>query len=127
MNTETTSTSNEGASKIFDKVKWLCVWGLVAVGILGNWYFEEISVLLRAVAIVGVALVAAFILFQTETGRTIWHQGKGARAEVRRVIWPTRQQTTQTTMIVIALILIVSLILWGLDSLLAWGVSSTIG
>lgn len=76
---------------------------------------------------VGIGLVAAFVVFQTESGRTIWRQAKGARAEVRRVIWPTRQQTAQTTMIVIALILIVSLILWGLDSLLSWGVSSVIG
>ena len=50
-----------------------------------------------------------------------------ARAEIRRVVWPTRQQTTQTTGIVLVLILLFSLILWGLDSTLSWMVQEVIG
>ena len=127
MNTESSHTSSESAAKFIDKAKWFVVWVLVIAGIWGNWYYQEIAVLLRAAILIGIGLVAAFLVFQTESGRTLWRQMKGARGEIRRVVWPSRQQTAQTTMIVIALILVVSLILWGLDSLLSWGVSSTIG
>jgi preprotein translocase subunit SecE len=50
-----------------------------------------------------------------------------ARVEIRRVVWPTRQETTQTTFVVVLLVLVFSMILWGLDSLLSWVVSSVIG
>jgi preprotein translocase subunit SecE len=50
-----------------------------------------------------------------------------ARSEIRRVVWPSNQETTQTTLVVLVLVLIFALILWGLDSLLSWFVSSVIG
>ena len=56
-----------------------------------------------------------------------WTLIKDARGEIRRVVWPTWEETTQTTMIVLVLVLIFALILWALDSLLSWLVSSVIG
>ncbi|MEC8716811.1 MAG: preprotein translocase subunit SecE, partial [Pseudomonadota bacterium] len=50
-----------------------------------------------------------------------------ARVEIRKVVWPTREETTQTTLVVLALVFVMSLILWGLDSLLGLVVSSVIG
>jgi preprotein translocase subunit SecE len=52
---------------------------------------------------------------------------KEARIEVRKVVWPTHQETTQTSLLVLALVLIAALILWGLDSVLGLIVSSIIG
>jgi preprotein translocase subunit SecE len=51
---------------------------------------------------------------------------KGSRTEIRKVVWPTRQETVQTTMIVVAFVVLVALLLWGLDSLLGWLVSLAI-
>ena len=56
-----------------------------------------------------------------------WTLLKEARSEIRRVVWPSNQETTQTTLVVLVLIVIFALILWGLDSLLGWIVSSVIG
>jgi preprotein translocase subunit SecE len=64
---------------------------------------------------------------QTEKGHAAWNLAKEARGEVRKVVWPTRQETTQTTLIVVAVVLFVSLVLWGLDSSLSWAIKGLIG
>ena len=110
-----------------DWFKWIIVVAMVAAGISGNWYFQEQSLLNRALALVGLALVAGFVALQTNRGRALWYFFKEARTEIRRVVWPNRQETTQTTFVVVALVLVFSLILWGLDSVLSWMVSSVIG
>ena len=110
-----------------DTVKWLVVWALVAAGVWGNFYFAEQSLLYRVLGLVVIALVAAFLAVQTVKGEAFWQLAKEARTEIRKVVWPTRQETTQTTLIVVGFVLLTSLILWGLDSLLGWLVSLIIG
>ena len=119
--------STAGAGTILDWLKWSVVAVLVAAGVVGNWYFGDQSLLIRALALVGVGLVAAFVALQTERGRRVWDLAREARQELRRVVWPNRQETTQTTGIVLILILLFALILWGLDSLLSWLVKGVIG
>jgi preprotein translocase subunit SecE len=46
------------------------------------------------------------------------------QVEVRKVVWPTRQETLQTTMIVLLMVMLVALLLWAFDSLLGWAVRS---
>ena len=115
------------AFDLLDRVKWLGVIALVAGGIVGNWYFGEESLLLRAVVLVGLALAAGYLLYLTKRGKELWNLANESRVEIRRVVWPTREVTLQTTLIVIVLILIVALILWGLDSALSWVVKTAIG
>lgn len=110
-----------------DWLKWLVVVALLAGGVFGNWYYQDESLLLRVVCLLGIALVSAFFALQTQRGIRVWTLLKEARTEVRRVVWPTNQETNQTTVVVIVLIIIFALILWGLDSLLGWIVSSIIG
>lgn len=126
MATTKTSESAEGFD-VLDRLKWLGVFGLLAAGVVGNWYFAETSLLIRAIVLVGLAVAAAYLLYLTKRGKELWNLAIESRAEIRRVVWPTREVTLQTTLIVIALILIVSLILWGLDSALSWGVKLAIG
>ena len=73
------------------------------------------------------AVAAALIAVQTERGRATWQLLKESPGEIRRVVWPGNLETTQTTMVVLVLVVIFALILWGLDSLLSWFVSSMIG
>jgi len=111
----------------FDGLKWLVVTALVAVAVVGNSYFSNESLLYRVLAIVALAAVAGFVALQTAKGASFWSLVKGSRMEIRKVVWPTRQETVQTTMIVVAFVLLVALILWGLDSFLGWLVSLVIG
>ncbi|MCY4656969.1 MAG: preprotein translocase subunit SecE [Gammaproteobacteria bacterium] len=124
----TESRSKPTATQVgLDRLYWLVVISLVVGGIFGNWYFQNESLLVRVIALLVVAAAAGFTLLQTERGKALWALGKDARAEVRRVVWPTRQVTIQTTMIVILMVMVVALILWGLDSLLSWGIKSALG
>ena len=85
------------------------------------------SLLYRVLALVALALVAAFVALQTERGRRFATLLKEARVEIRKVVWPTRPELIQTTAIVVVFVLVVALMLWGMDSLISWLVSGVIG
>jgi preprotein translocase subunit SecE len=122
------STNAENSSTgSLDWLKWLVVAALLVGGVFGNWYYQGEFVLLRVVGLLVGAALACFIGVQTERGARIWNLMKEARVEVRRVVWPTNQETTQTTLIVIVIVIIFALIMWALDALLGWLVSSIIG
>ncbi|MCY3628016.1 MAG: preprotein translocase subunit SecE [Gammaproteobacteria bacterium] len=113
-----TSISKEkNTTSIRDRVVWWVVFAIVAAGIWGNSYYrEDLAVYIRALALIGLAVLAGFLLFQTERGRNLWILIRDARSELRRVIWPNRQETLQTTLIVLVMVMIFALILWMLDS-----------
>lgn len=123
----TTKAASE-ATGALDWLKWIVVWALAAGAVVGNWYYqEEWSLLLRAAALVVLAAVAGLVAVQTDRGQRVWALMREARLELQRVVWPTREQTTQTTAIVLVLILVFSVILWGLDSALSYFVRLAIG
>ena len=119
--------SVETTASRFDSVKWTVVFILLAAGIIGNSYFADQSLLYRVLGIVALAAVAGFVALQTAKGVAFWALVKGSRTEIRKVVWPTRQETVQTTLIVVAFVLVVALVLWGLDSFLGYLVSLAIG
>ena len=121
------NTSVENKAGSLDWLKWLVVVALLAGGVFANWYYQDEMLLLRVAGLLATAAVAILLALQTERGKAIWSLLKEARTEVRRVVWPSNQETTQTTLVVIAIVFVFALILWGLDSLLGWVVSSIIG
>lgn len=121
------NTKTEVQESKFEGLKWSVVLALVVAAVAGNIYFADYSLLYRVLGLVAVACVAAYIAVQTSQGEAFWNLAKEARTEIRKVVWPTRQETTQTTLIVVAFVLLMSLILWGLDTLLGWLASLVIG
>jgi preprotein translocase subunit SecE len=121
------SSKAEAGEYQLDGLKWLVVLAIVAGGIFANSYYAVIEPLFRALAGVLIVAVAVGIALQTEKGAWAWDLAKEARVEVRKVVWPTTQETTQTTLIVVGVVILVALILWGLDSGLSWGVRGVIG
>ena len=121
------STRAESNDSRLDVLKWIVVAVIVFLGVAGNQFFAAESVLYRAVALVVLGLVAAFVALQTVKGKAFWSLLKEARIEIRKVVWPNRTETTQTTLIVVAVVLVMALILWGLDTLLGWIISKFIG
>ncbi|WP_405119967.1 preprotein translocase subunit SecE [Pseudomonas leptonychotis] len=117
----------EAKDSRFDLLKWLVVAALVIAGVVGNQYFSAEPILYRVLALLVVAALAGVIALQTSKGQSFWVLAKEARVEIRKVVWPTRQETTQTTLIVVAVVLVMALLLWGLDSLLGWLVSLIVG
>ena len=117
----------EAQDSRFDLLKWLVVAALVIAGVVGNQYFSAEPILYRVLALLVVAAMAGVIALQTSKGKAFWVLAKEARVEIRKVVWPTRQETTQATLIVVAVVLVMALLLWGLDSLLGWLVSLIVG
>ncbi|WP_439859913.1 preprotein translocase subunit SecE [Pseudomonas sp. MBLB4136] len=117
----------EAKDSRFDLLKWLVVVALVVVGVVGNQYFSAEPILYRVLVLLVLAGVAGAVALQTAKGQVFTELAKEARVEIRKVVWPTRQETTQTTLIVVAVVLVMALVLWGLDSLLGWLVSLIVG
>lgn len=121
------NTKVEAKEGRFDLLKWLVVVALVAVGVVGNHIFSAEPLLYRVVALLVLAGLALWVAARTVKGGVFLVLAKEARAEIRKVVWPSRQETTQTTMIVVVVVLVMALLLWGLDSLLGWLVSLIVG
>jgi preprotein translocase subunit SecE len=111
-------SKTEKSSGIPDSIKWSSAVFLLALAIGGFYYWSDQSWLLRLVGLlIGFGLVGAVAL-QTTQGQLAWNTIKEARMEVRKVVWPTRKETMQTTMIVIVVVFLMAMILWALDGLL---------
>ena len=108
-------------------ILWLVVVALVFATVYGNNYFSAESLLYRILGILALSVITAIIAFQTTQGKAFWQLLKGSRAEIRKVVWPNRQETIQTTLIVSVVIIIAGLLLWGLDTFLGWLASLVIG
>ncbi len=111
-----------------DVVKWVLVVAIIAAGVVGNSYYaEQYSPLYRALALIALALIAGGIVYLTAHGRAFVELLKESRTEARKVVWPSRTETNQSTLIVALVVAFMSLVLWGLDSLLAFIVKLLLG
>lgn len=111
----------------WDSAKWLVVVALVMGGVYANSFFATEPFIYRVmVGLVLLGIVGA-VMLQTAIGKATWNLAKESRVEIRKVVWPTRQETVQTTLIVVAVVIFVSLVLWVLDSGLSWIIQSVIG
>lgn len=121
------STESKASKSPLDIVKWLLAIALFAAAVVGNYMYAEMPLLYRVLGVVALMLVSAGVAFTTFQGKAFLQLLKEANIERRKVVWPTRQETTQTTMIVVAVVFVMALILWGLDTLLGWLISLLVG
>jgi preprotein translocase subunit SecE len=120
------SAVSDNAGKL-DTLKWLVALAVLVAGLYANAEYAALTLLYRVLAGIVVAGVFVAIALTTVQGRATWDLAKEARVEIRKVVWPTRQETAQTTLIVVVMVIFVGLILWALDSTLSWSVSGLIG
>lgn len=101
-----------------DKVLWASALVLLAAGIAADFYFGSFSLALRLATWLVIAVVIILLAIQTKKGKKFWGFAKETRNELRKVVWPTRQEAIRTTAIVALLVLIAVLVMWGIDSIL---------
>ncbi len=106
--------------KGLDWLKWLVASILVLAGLIGNHYYSEVSMPLRTLGWLAVLALAGLVASRTEKGKWVVQFFGESRAELRKVVWPTREETMQTTMVVAVMVVVLSLVLWGMDGLLVW-------
>jgi len=117
----------EAGTSLRDRLIWLVVAAAGAAAVYGNHHFGDQPLLYRVLALLIVAAGAMALALQTARGSALLELLKGANAERRRVVWPSRQERNQTTLVVLGFILVMALLLWGLDSLFGWLASLIMG
>lgn len=117
----------ESRRSVADTVKLVLSIVLLLCGTVGFYYFANYLLIYRVLGLLGLVLVSVVIILTTVSGRNFLHFLNDARVEVRKVVWPTRQETLQATLVVVALVFLVGLILWLLDMGLFWCVSVLTG
>jgi preprotein translocase subunit SecE len=108
----------ETASTGLDTAKLAGAVLLLAVGIWAFYFFAGVSVLLRTLGLLVIAGGASALALTSAQGRQLWRFALDSRMEVRKVVWPSRQETIQTTLIVMVMVFIIGLILWLFDTIL---------
>ena len=99
---------------------------IVAVG--AYYWFQDLAITpVRVVGLIVVALIASFIAAQSDSGAAFFRFLKESDIERRKVVWPTHQETLQTSLMVIIVIILISLFLAGVDWLLGAAVRSMVG
>jgi preprotein translocase subunit SecE len=102
----------------YNRLRWLLISLLFISGVIANIYYAVQPVSIRLAAWTGLIVVISIIAISTQQGQQAKHFIREAKMELRKVVWPSRQETTRTTMIVIAMVLVASLLLWGIDAVL---------
>ena len=112
----------EETTQVFDVVKQVISIIFVVAAIAAFYYFSEVLLLYRVLALVAVVLAAMGLLLTTGMGRNVWAFMLESKQEVRKVVWPTREETVRTTLLVFGMVFIVGFVLWLLDMFLFWGI-----
>ncbi len=112
------NANTEETGSGMDTIKLLVVVVLLVAGVYGFYSFADQPLWVRLAGLLVVIGAAAFVALQTAMGRTVWQFAADARTEVRKVVWPSRQETLQTLLIITIAVLVTALFLWGVDSVL---------
>ena len=120
-----TETSESG---VLDTIKLLIAAAALVGGLYGYYYYEpSVAQALRVLMVLGGTVAGIGIAMTSVQGNRLWHFIQGSRVEIRKVIWPTKQETTQTAIAVFVFTLIMMLFFWILDSGLLWLTQKLVG
>jgi len=126
-NTMTTHTETS-QSGVLDIVKLLIAAAVIVGGLYSYYYYEfELALPIRVLMVLGGTGVGIAIAMMSSQGQRLWHFVQGSRVEIRKVVWPTKQETTQTAIAVFVFTLIMAVFFWALDSGLLWITRQLVG
>jgi preprotein translocase subunit SecE len=108
---------NQSETKL-NWLKWLVVAVLVVAGIAANYYYIQQPWPLRLLGWLFLSAVAAAVAYQTSQGKQVIDFARESRIELRKVVWPTRQETVQITFLIAGVVVLLALLLWGIDGVL---------
>ena len=120
-------TEENGAPR-FDTPLLIVALVLLLGSAVAFYYFDpQLGKLARLAILIGGVAASGFIVSRTATGALIMDYLQGARVEARKVVWPTRQESVQTTLVIAVFVVVVALFLSGVDWLLMHGVQALTG
>jgi preprotein translocase subunit SecE len=124
---DTQTTEQQAVSSHKDTLLLIAAVALLLGGMFAFYYFAEAPLLVRWLAMLGGLAAGLFVAYQSAPGKALWGYVTGARTELRKVVWPSRQESIQATLMIAVVVLIMAVLLWGLDSALLWGVEKLTG
>ena len=122
-----TVTQEESQSGVLDIIKLLIAAGVLVGGLYGYYYLLEWSLPLRVLLVLGGLIAGVAIAMTSTQGQRLWAFIQGSRVEIRKVVWPTRTETTQTAIAVFVFTLVLMLFFWLLDTGLLWLTRKLVG
>jgi len=125
MNAKIDTVSGVGGR--VDTLKIIVALLIVISATAAFYIYPDLSLVIRVLIIIAAIVLSAVIGLQTEKGRQIWSFFGEAQIEVRKVVWPTREETVQTTLVVVLMVFFIALFLWLLDLLLGWSIGKFMG
>jgi len=112
----------EQVTSVADIVKLTICPVLIVVGVVAFYHFSDLLLLYRVLGLLAIVSLAIGVCFTTAKGQAVWQFMAESKQEMRRVVWPSRDETVRTTLLVFAMVFVVGLILWLLDMFLLWAV-----
>jgi preprotein translocase subunit SecE len=120
-----TETSESG---VLDILKLLLAAAALVGGLYGYYFYaNDLSLPLRVLMVLGGTGAGIAIAMTSTQGKRLWHFIQGSRVEIRKVVWPTKQETTQTAIAVFVFTLVMAIFFWALDSGLLWLTRKLVG
>ena len=113
-------TDTTDSTTIVDKVKLALAALLVVAGVAGYYYLAASSILLRVAAVLAGIVAGIVVAWTSEPGKQFVAFARESLAEVKKVVWPTRKETMQTTAAVFAFVVVMAMYLWVSDKTLEW-------
>jgi preprotein translocase subunit SecE len=110
-----------------DKIKLIMAIAIAVAALVGFYLFQEQQQVVRVFGLLLGLGVAVFVASRSEMGSQAVAFSRGAVIEIRKVVWPTRKETVNTTLLVMAMVILVGIILWVFDMFLAWGIQLLTG
>jgi len=120
-------TKVEDQPTLLDTVKLLLAVAIVVGSVVAYYYFPTVPVALRSLGVLVALVVGAWVALQSVQGRSLWKFIQAARVELRKVVWPTREETIQTTVAVLIFSVIMGVFFWLLDLFLLFVTSKITG
>ncbi|TAJ81484.1 MAG: preprotein translocase subunit SecE [Gallionellaceae bacterium] len=110
-----------------DKIKLVLAFLLVVAGVVGFYALKDSASVLRVMSVLVGVLAATGVFWTTESGKRLFGFAQDSVAEAKRVVWPTRKETLQTTGVVVLFAVVMALFLWAVDASLLLVVNKLMG
>jgi len=105
-----------------DVVKWILSTVMFLGALVAFYYFDQYPLIYRVLGLIGIVILSFLVVFNTERIRSLRIFTHDARVELKKVIWSTKAEVIQTTVIVFVVVIVMSILLWLLDKLLGAGI-----
>ena len=110
-----------------DKIKIAVAVALLVAGITAFYYWSESLMIVRVASVIAGAVAGAVVFWTSAPGKEFFGFSQESVDETKRVVWPTRKETLQTTAVVLAFVAVMAVFLWLVDAGLLWAVRLLMG